>query len=82
MQHIEFIPSTFVEMRESLRNPSWKWELKIKGLSMTQVERLSKEVLYQKPKKETPVQVAGIEPPRMDRLTKETFPALQGVQPV
>jgi hypothetical protein len=63
MQHIEFIPSAFVEMRESLRNPSCTWELKIKGLSMTQVERLSKEVLYQKPKKETPAQTAGIEPP-------------------
>jgi len=63
MQQIEFIPSAFVEMRKSLRNSSWKWELKITGLNMVQVERLSKEVLYQKPKKETPVQAAGIEPP-------------------
>ena len=63
MQQIEFIPSAFVEMRESLRNSSWKWELKITGLSMVQVERLSKEVLYQKPKKEMSVQAAGIEPP-------------------
>jgi hypothetical protein len=63
MQQIEFIPAANVEMRASKRNPSWKWELKIKGLSMAQVERLSKEVLHQKPTKETPAQAAGIEPP-------------------
>jgi hypothetical protein len=63
MQQIEVIPAASVEMRASLRNPSWQWELKIKGLSMAQVERLSKEALYQKPTKETPAQVAGIEPP-------------------
>lgn len=65
MQQIEVIPAASVEMRESQRNSSWKWELKVTGLSMTQVERLAKEALHQKPTKsnESPAQAAGIEPP-------------------
>src|SRR5919199_1656517 len=65
MQQIEVIPTASVEMRESQRNTSWKWELKITGLSMTQVERLSQEALHQKPAKsnESPAIAAGIEPP-------------------
>lgn len=65
MQQIEVIPTSSVEMRESQRNTSWKWELKVTGLSMTQVERLAKESLHQKPAKsnESPAIAAGIEPP-------------------
>ncbi len=63
VQQLEVIPSAKVEMRESKRNSSWKWELKVTGLNVTQIERLSKEPLHQKPKKETPAQAAGIEPP-------------------
>ncbi len=66
MQQIEVIPTASVEMRESQRNSSWKWELKITGLSMPQIERLSKEELHQKPakSKETPAIAAGISPPQ------------------
>jgi hypothetical protein len=65
MQQIEVIPTVSVEMRESQRNSSWKWELKVTGLSMTQIERLAKEALHQKPTKSTEslAQAAGIEPP-------------------
>jgi hypothetical protein len=53
------------ELRPSKRNLSWKYEIKLTGLSMTQIERLSAEDLSRKPskKKETPAQAAGIEPP-------------------
>ncbi|HEY9707010.1 MAG TPA: hypothetical protein V6D48_02270 [Oculatellaceae cyanobacterium] len=53
------------ELRLSQRNSSWKYEIKLTGLSMTQIERLSQEDLSRKPskKKETPAQAAGIEPP-------------------
>jgi hypothetical protein len=53
------------ELRPSQRNLSWKYEVKLTGLSMTQIERLSGEDLSRKPskKKETPAQAAGIEPP-------------------
>lgn len=53
------------ELRLSQRNSSWKYEIKLTGLSMTQIERLSQEDLGRKPskKKETPAQAAGIEPP-------------------
>ena len=53
------------KLRLSQRNSSWKYEIKLTGLSMTQIERLSQEDLSRKPskKKETPAQAAGIEPP-------------------
>jgi hypothetical protein len=53
------------ELRLSQRNSSWKYEIKLTGLSMTQIERLSQEDLGRKPskKKESPAQAAGIEPP-------------------
>jgi hypothetical protein len=64
---LEVIPSAKIEMRESKRNSSWKWELKITGLTMQQIDRLASEKLHQKPKKakatETPAQAAGLEPP-------------------
>jgi hypothetical protein len=65
MQQLEVVPNAKVEMRESKRNSSWKWELKIIGLSMQQIERLASEKLHQKPLSatETPAQAAGIEPP-------------------
>lgn len=49
---IEVIPNAKTEMRLSQRNSSWKWELKITGLNMTQIERLSKEDLSRKPYKD------------------------------
>ncbi len=68
------------ELRFTKRNSSWKYEIKLTGLSMTQIERLSQEDLGRKPskKKETPAQAAGIEPPsgwRQPQL-KENSPQL------
>lgn len=63
--------ATKAELRESQRNGSWKWEIKLTGLSMRQLERLSKQQLWDKADKDgsleetsqTPAQTAGIEPP-------------------
>lgn len=65
LAYLSTIPAAQLELRESKRNTSWKWELKITGLSMPQIERLSKEALHHLPSKskETPAQAAGIEPP-------------------
>ncbi len=68
------------KLRLSQRNSSWKYEIKLTGLSMTQVERLASEDLSRKPskKKETPAQAAGLEPPsgwRQPQL-KENSPQL------
>jgi hypothetical protein len=53
------------ELRLSQRNSSWKYEVKLTGLNMNQIERLSREDLSRRPSKnkETPAQAAGIEPP-------------------
>ncbi len=82
VQQLEVIPSAKVQMRESKRNSSWKWELKVTGLNVTQIERLSKEPLRQKPKKETPAQAAGIEPPsdwRKPQVKEELPPCPFGI---
>lgn len=52
LEQIKAILPAEVELRETKRHLSWKWELKIQGLNIAQVERLSKEVKDQKPAKE------------------------------
>jgi hypothetical protein len=71
--------SSNLELRQAKRMQGFKWEMKVKGLSINQIERYAKDCDFAKSynSTESPAQVAGIEPPsgwkqvqvECDRLT-------------
>lgn len=64
MEFFEAISSK-VELRQAKRMQAFKWEMKVKGLSIGQIERYAKDCDFAKSynSTESPAQVAGIEPP-------------------
>jgi hypothetical protein len=64
MEFFEAISSK-VALRQAKRMQGFKWEMKVKGLSIGQIERYAKDCDFTKSygSTESPAQVAGIEPP-------------------
>jgi hypothetical protein len=64
MEFFEAISSK-LELRQAKRMQGFKWEMKVRGLSIKQIERYAKDCDFAKSynSTESPAQVAGLEPP-------------------